>query len=60
MASFVRLDNDVISSVGPHPSAPWSEGQAIGNCNAGLRHSQKVLQVKGNNELRSGLISFLS
>lgn len=57
VASFVRLDNDVISSVGPHP---WSEGQAIDNCNAGLCHSQKVLQVKGNNELRSGLISFLS
>lgn len=35
-ASFVRLDNDVISSVGPLPSAPWSEGLEIDNGSAGL------------------------
>lgn len=32
VASFVRLDKDVIPSVGPHPSAPWGEGLEIDNC----------------------------
>lgn len=47
VASFVWLDNTVISSVGPHLSAPWSEGLEIDNCSAGLCNirSQKVVRV---------------
>lgn len=57
MASFVRLDNDVISSVGPYPSARWSEGLETDNFSAGMCHfcSQKLLKVSGNNEYYSTL-----
>ena len=42
VASFVRLDNDVISSVGPRPSAPWSEGLHTDNGSAGCVTSDGI------------------
>lgn len=49
MDSFVRLDKDVMCSVGPQSSAPWSEDLKDGNCSAGMCHfcSSEVVKEKG-------------
>ncbi len=56
-ASFVRLDSDVISSVCPHPSAPWSEGPEIDIVSAGLLSGVEAHKVTGDNEWRRDLVS---
>lgn len=58
-AGFVRLDNDVISPVGPHPSTPWSVGLQTDESSAGMCHFcfQELLKVTSGSEWRRSLIS---